>query len=296
MNGFKAIFKKEVHDAVQSRWMIAFAFVFGVLALTLALVDQNSGDLASTGFNRTTASLINLSLLIVPLLALVLGAGAISGERERGTLIGLLSQPLSATELILAKYFGLLVSVWMAIAFGFGIAALLVSAFNPLTDAGHYLLFVLLSAGLASAMLSIGMLISVLSDRRVKALSFAVLIWFVLVLFYDLGAIGVALSISSSGSTLLAAVLGNPVEATRILAIMSIEPDLKILGPLGSYLTEQFGTATSAVMLSTSLFIWAAAADGPGGLHLPQPGRVAGPQPVLLRRHPPPRAGGMRLH
>lgn len=256
MSGFNAIFKKELHDAVQGRWMFAFAGVFAVLALTLALVDQNSGSFASSGFNRTTASLINLSLLIVPLLALVLGAGAISGEREQGTLVGLLSQPLSATELLLAKFLGLMVAIWMAILFGFGLAALLVSAFNPLSDAGHYLLFVLLSAALASSTLSIGILISVLTNRRVKALSFAVLVWFALVLFYDLGAIGVALSISSSGSTLLATVLGNPVESTRILAIMSIEPDLKILGPLGSYLSQQFGTATSSIMLGGSLLVW----------------------------------------
>lgn len=256
MNGFKAVFKKELHDAVQGRWMIAFACVFGLLALTLALVDRNAGDFASNGFNRTTASLINLSLLIVPLLALVLGAGAISGERERGTLAGLLTQPLSRTELLLAKFCGLVVAVWMAIAFGFGLAALLVSAFNPLSDAGHYLLFVVLSGALAATMLSVGMLISVLADRRVKALSFAVLTWFVLVLFYDLGAIGVALSLSSSGSTLLAAVLGNPVEATRILAIMSIEPDLTILGPLGSYLSQEFGTAVSSLMLAMSIVVW----------------------------------------
>ena len=78
-------------------------------------------------------------------------------------------------------------------------------------------------------------------------------------LLYDLAAMGIVLSISSSGSTLLAAVLVNPVESTRILAIMSIEPDLKILGPLGSYLSQEFGTAVSSLMLAMSLFIWTAA-------------------------------------
>lgn len=252
------ILRKEIRDAVQGRWLLFFATAFAALALTLALVDQQAGAAGSQGFNRTTAGLINLCLLVVPLLALILGAGAIAGERERGTLLGLLSQPISAGELLLGKFFGLLFSTWMALAFGFGAAALLVSAFNPLTDAGYYLLFIVLSAALAAAMLSVGILISVISNSRVKALSIAVAVWFVFVLFYDLGAIALALAVSSSGKSLLLTVLLNPVEAVRILAILRLEPDARILGPLGSYMSNELGTGLSAGMLLTSLAAWVA--------------------------------------
>jgi Cu-processing system permease protein len=253
------ILRKELRDAVHGRWLAVYAVAFALLAFTLALVDRQAGELGSQGFNRTTAGLINLSLLIAPLLALIMGAGAIAGERERGTLVGLLAQPLSTTELLVGKYLGLLFAVWLALAAGFGAAALLVAAFNPLTDAGHYLLFVALSAGLAAAMLSIGMLISVVSERRVRALALAVGAWFLLVLFYDLGAIGLALAVSSSGRTLLLTVLGNPVETVRILAILSLEPDLQVLGPLGAYLSTEFGTAKSAIMLLAGLLFWTVA-------------------------------------
>jgi len=86
-----------------------------------------------------------------------------------------------------------------------------------------------------------------------------VLAWFVLVLAYDLGAIGLALWVSSSGRTLLAVALGNPVEATRLLAILSVEPDLKILGPLGAYMVDRLGTATSAILLLGALLVWSVA-------------------------------------
>jgi ABC-type transport system involved in multi-copper enzyme maturation permease subunit len=147
----------------------------------------------------------------------------------------------------------------MAIALGFGAAALLVSPINPLTGAGHYLLFAALSAGLAAAMVSIGVLISVLSNGRTKALAIAVAVWFGLVLFYNLGAIGLAMAVSSSGQTLLMAVLGNPVESVRILAVLSLEPDLSILGPLGAYLSNEFGQRASATLLVGNVFAWAAA-------------------------------------
>lgn len=254
MRAIRAIMWKELRDAVRSRWLVGYAAAFAVVAL--ALSQLQGGDIGSQGFNRTTAGLINLCILLVPLLSLVLGAASIAGERERGTLATLLSQPISAAELLIGKYAGLSIAVWSAIALGFGAAGFLVALFEPITDVQHYLLFVLLSGALASATLSIGMLISVVADSRVKALSGAVLAWFVLVLVYDLGAIGLALWISSSGRTLLAVALGNPVEATRLLAVLSVEPDLQILGPLGSYMVDRLGTAASVALLLTSLAVW----------------------------------------
>jgi Cu-processing system permease protein len=260
MRAVRAIMWKELRDAVRSRWLVGYAAAFAAVAL--ALSQLQGGDIGSQGFNRTTAGLINLCILLVPLLSLVLGAASVAGERERGTLATLLSQPISAAELLVGKYAGLTIAVWSAIALGFGAAGFLVALFEPITDVQHYLLFVLLSGALASATLSIGMLISVIADSRVKALSGAVLAWFVLVLVYDLGAIGLALWFSSSGRTLLAVALGNPVEATRLLAVLSVEPDLQILGPLGSYMVDRLGTATSAVLLLASLAVWSLAPLG----------------------------------
>jgi len=85
-----------------------------------------------------------------------------------------------------------------------------------------------------------------------------VLAWFVLVLFYNLVGIGLALSVASSGETLLVSALLNPVEAVRILAILSLEPDLHVLGPLGAYMHVQFGALVSAVVLSLAVLAWAA--------------------------------------
>lgn len=250
------ILRKELRDAFRGRWLFAFAGTFAVLALTLSLVQGNAGDLGAQGFNKTTAGLINLCLLLVPLLALITGAGGIAGERERGTLATLLSQPISPAQLVLGKYLGLVIAVWMSIALGFGAAGLLMALFSPITDVNHYLLFVALSAVLAAAMLSLGLFISVFSDGRLKALSIAVVAWFLVVLLYDLGAVGLALTVSSSGRSLLLVVLGNPVECVRILAIMSLETDLDVLGPLGAYVTNEVGRGAGVALLSVALAAW----------------------------------------
>jgi len=257
MTSAMPVLLKELRDAVRSRWLTAFAISFALVALALAGVQQQ-GDVGAQGFNRTTASLINLCLLLVPLIALAMGAGAIAGERDRATLATLLAQPLTATQLLLAKYAGLSIAIWMTVMLGFGVAGFLMALFSPVTDFGHYLLFIVLAGGLASAMLSIGVLISVLSEGRAKAVAVAMLTWFVMVLFYQLAAIGMALTVTPSGEALVLAAVLNPVESIRILAVLSLEPDLQVLGPLGAFLNTEFGAGRSAILLSGATAVWAA--------------------------------------
>lgn len=256
MHAIGVIFRKEVRDAVRSRWMVVFALTFGIVALVLSLVQASSDNISVQGFNRTTAALTNLSLLLVPLLAFVVGAGAVAGERERGTWTLLLSQPVTIRQLIIGKFAGLMVSIWATIALGFGGAGMAVALVSPITDIGHYVMFTLLSAVLAAATLSIGMLISVFSDGRLKALSQAMVVWFVLVVLYDLAAVGVALTFSASGRSLLIAVLANPVECVRIFFIMSLEPDVDVLGPLGSYVINEVGRGTAISLIAGVLVLW----------------------------------------
>lgn len=257
MRAMSTVIQKELRDAARSRWLVGFAGTFALMALALSLA-QGQGGVSGQGFTRTTAGLVNLCLLLVPLLALTLGAGAVTGERERGTLASLLAQPISPTGLLLAKYVGLVFSVWGAIALGFGGAGVVLGLVRPLAGIGEYLQFTLLAAGLAATMLSVGMLISVWSDGRLKAFSLAIMVWFVLVLFYDFAAIGVVLSFSASGRGLLGAVLANPVEGARILAVVGLEPDLRVLGPLGAYLVNEVGVRTTVSLLLAALTAWTA--------------------------------------
>src|SRR3972149_3257846 len=94
MSAVLIVAKKEIRDALSNRWLLAYCGLLALLALTLSYLGQrNLGSLGFENFSRTTASLLNLCLLLVPLVALALGAGAIAGERDRGTLNYLLSQP-----------------------------------------------------------------------------------------------------------------------------------------------------------------------------------------------------------
>lgn len=253
------ITRKEVRGALGSSWLIGYTVIFTALALALAyLGERNLGGVGFENFSRTTASLLNLCLLLAPLVALLLGSGAIAGERDRGTLTYLLAQPLDRWELLLGKYIGVSLSIGLATLLGFGLAGVWIAIMTSSMAAGTYLMFVALVLVLVLVMTGIGLVASVLSASRVQALGLALLVWIVAVFFFDLLLVGMVSATSLGGGGLMLALLCNPVEIVRVLAIIHLEPDLQILGPFGSYLLERVGRGGATVILSAALFVWAA--------------------------------------
>ena len=259
MTAAVTVMRKEVRDALSGRWLLVYGGLFAVLALALSYIGhRNLGGVGFENLSRTTAGLLNLCLILAPLIALSLGAGAIAGERDRGTLAYLLSQPLSRWELLAGKFAGLVLSIGIATVAGFGVAGVVIALFAQTMDAGTYVLLMLLVLALVAVMTGLGMLASVLASTRVQALALAMLIWFATVLFFDLVLIGLVAAASLSGGALLGALLLNPVEIVRVLAIINLEPDLQVLGPFGSYLLEEFGAGAATAILSAALAAWAA--------------------------------------
>jgi Cu-processing system permease protein len=253
------VIRKELRDAVGNRWLIGYAAVLGALGLaaTATGLDSASG-LALQAFGRTTATLMNLCLLLAPLVAVLMGAASIAGERDRGTLEHLLAQPLSRTGLLLSKHAGLLLALTLATLAGFLPAGLLLVATGAAGMLGHYLLFPAIASLAGAAMAGVGLLISVTSRSAVQAQGAAVFAWSGFVLLYDLVLIG-ALSVSGLRAEWLAAALvANPVDAARVLGVLALEPDLYLLGPAGAYLTAQFSRMGAAALLLGSLIAWSA--------------------------------------
>lgn len=257
MNAVGAIIRKEVRDAVSSRWLVLYGAAFAALALGLSYLGQrNLGSVGFENFSRTTASILNLCLLLAPLIALSSGAGSIAGERDRGNLTYLLSQPLNRWELLVGKYVGLVTAISVATIAGFGLAGVVIASFAHSMDVTTYILLLVLVVALVAVMTGLGVVASVMSSNRVQALGIAMLVWFFAVLFFDLVLIGMVSSTALGGASLLAVVLLNPVEIVRILAIVNLEPDLQVLGPFGSYLMEELGTSGATAVLSAALAAW----------------------------------------
>ena len=233
---------KEMRDARRNRWFLLYAVAFSVLALALSYLSLAGA--ARTGFaglGRTTASLINLVLLVVPLMGLTLGSASIAGERERGQLLYTLAQPLSVGEYLLGKFLGLTASTFVALLLGFGVAALAIGRRSGAAGAGSFAAFLGLTLLLAAAAVSLGLLLSALVERASVATGLALFVWFGFVFVGDLGVMGTALMLRLEARHLLFMTLVNPLQEFKLAAVLILRGGLESLGPAGLYATRTVG-------------------------------------------------------
>lgn len=249
---------KEINDSLNNRWFVLYAAAFTGLALLLSWLSLSGGGTGYSGFagfGRTAASLVNLVLLVVPLMALTIGAGSLSTERERGTLAYLLAQPVNRSEVLLGKYLGLAASLLGTLAFGFGLSAVVIAGRGGQTDPQAYVLLVGFAFVLALGMLSLGFLISVLTRKAAVATGAALFVWLTLVFIGDLGLMGTTLAFKLPINTLFSLALINPLQVFKMSALISINSTLDVLGPAGIYAMQSYRDSLIWLFLG-SLAAW----------------------------------------
>jgi Cu-processing system permease protein len=245
-----------VRDALRNRWFVLYAIAFAGLSLALAwMALSGAGNYGLAGFGRTSASLINLVLLIVPLMGLTLGALSLAGEREKGTLIYLMAQPINQLELLLGKFTGMALALMAALCLGFGLSGLLIAINGGGTEIGTYVILLLLSCLLAVASLSVGFLISAAVKRSATAVGLALFLWLLLVFFGDLGLMGTAVVLQFNVNQLFAAALANPLQLFKLASILNLRQNLEVLGPAGIYAFRTYGSRLFPSLI-VLLFLW----------------------------------------
>ena len=248
--------QKELRDAFRNRWFLLYAFALAGLSLALAwFAASGAGSFGVAGFGRTTAGLINLILLIVPLMGLTLGALSLAGEREKGTLIYLLAQPVSGGELLLGKFVGLALALTAALVIGFGLTGVLMALSSGGGDFMIYLTLLALSVLLGIASLSLGFLISAAVRRAATAVGLALFLWLALVYFGDLGLMGTAVVMQFDIRQLLGLALVNPLQVFKIAAVLDLRDNLEVLGPAGIYAFRTYGAALWPLLVAL-LMAW----------------------------------------
>jgi Cu-processing system permease protein len=256
---------RELRDATRSRWFPLAATCFCVLSLALSflgLAGAQRGGMA--GFDRTTASVLNLALVFVPLMTLSLGGLGIAGELEDGSLALLLAQPVTRLESWVGKYVGLLGAVAGAVAAGFGVTGVIVGCSTGGGNVRVFLALVGLVLLLAAATLALGTLLSVALRSRTRVVGAAFSTWLLLVYVSDLGTIGLTIARGLRPGQVFALALLNPVQQARVAATLALSDRLDVLGPAGVFGLERFGAAGLVLLLVGALVATAAAALGAG--------------------------------
>ncbi|HET6271447.1 MAG TPA: ABC transporter permease subunit [Bacteroidota bacterium] len=252
------IARAELVITIRNRWTVIFALVFGGLVVSIAyfgIIAEGFSGLQS--FTRTSASLLNLVLYVVPLVSLTMGTLSFTGDKGAAEL--LFSQPLTRSEVILGKLLGLFFSISLSTLIGFTLAGGIIMVGNGPEGVVPYALFVLLSLALSLVFLGIAVLVATVNRRKSRAFGVALFLWFFFVLFYDLIALGGTLFFrgSSANVFLFVSLFGNPVDMVRVATLILLD-NITIFGAAGAVMLRFLGGQTSSVaLLVVGLAVWA---------------------------------------
>lgn len=247
---------RELREAVRSRWFLLYTIAFAALGLGVSFVSAASaGSMGLSGFGRTTAGLVNLVLLVVPLMGLTAGAASVASDRERGMLTYLLAQPVSRLEVLIGKFVGLAAALLACICLGLGACAAILAWQGGATRPASILWLAGLSFTLAMGMLSLGLLISVLARKASIAVGTAIFLWLTLVFVSDLALMAGTMALKLRIEDLFAVSLANPLQVFKMWSLHAIDASLDVLGPAGLYAMDEHGSRLHLIF-GAALVAW----------------------------------------
>ena len=221
-----AVCHKEFKDGLRNRWIVAISLILALLAIGLAYFGSAAaGRVGFSSLATTLVSLSSLAVFIIPLIALMLAYDSLVGEDENGTLLLLLSYPLARWQLLLGKLCGHGAILAVATLLGFGAAALVMGLFSDTTDWAALLpafgLFILSAVLLGWVFIAFAYVISAVATEKSKAAGLALVLWFLLVLVFDLGLLGLLVGTEGKVDAELFPylLLLNPTDIFRLISI-----------------------------------------------------------------------------
>lgn len=232
MKSMIAIAWHEILITCRNLWVVIASGLMMLFAAVLTLAA--SGTSESFGVDQlavVVTSLTTLSVYLVPLIALLLAFDAIAGEVERGGLSLTLTYPLSRASFLAGKSLAHIFILALALALGYALAGVLSFWLGSVKLDSITALVKLYGSALllGAAFLGLGYTVSGLTRQTSSAAGFAMCLWLVGVVIYDLGLLGV-LVVDDGGffTTILFPwlLVANPADAFRIVNLSGSEVKL----------------------------------------------------------------------
>lgn len=243
---------KELRDGLRNRWIGAAIILLGSLALALSLLGSApTGSVRASDLDITVISLSSLSVYLIPLIALMLSFDALVGEFERGTMMLLLTYPVTRWQVIMGKFLGHVLILTVAIFVGYGGAIFIMTilAGGSMEGWQAYVVMMLSSLVLGAVFIALGYLVSVLVKERATAAGTAIGLWLVFVVLYDLILFGMLLLDEGQviGQQLFSTLmLISPTDSYRILNLSLFDGVSQAAGIAG--IASQAGMSVSLLL------------------------------------------------
>lgn len=258
---FSSLLIIDFKEVLYSRWFLFYFVFFGFVSVGLSWVGWREGIYGFSGVGKFLASFINISFLLVPAFSLLPSSLTISSARENLILEYVFSFPIKKIEFFLSKF----ISIFSGIILP-PILILPLFFFILKYEKGDFLLFFKIAFFLilfSFVFVSLGLLISVVSRSRLRAVSLALFFLFFFTVFSEVGVLSFISLARVPNFAFILLIFLNPAETYRLAAISFFSQTLDVLGPFGLYIYYIFGEimwilfALSLMLIGTTFFLLA---------------------------------------
>ncbi len=235
------IVKYIIIDILRSRIVLFYTILLSVLSWSVFLLEDNA--------QKGVLTLLNLLLLNVPLFAIIFSTIYIYNSFEFIEL--LISQPIKRVKVWLSLFYGLNISLLIALLISVGIPLMIFS----LNTAG---ISILISAVLISLIFSsLAFLCSIISRDKTKGIGLAILLWLFISFLFDGIIMFLMFQFGDYPIEKLIIVLTamNPIDLARISVLLQLDMTA-MLGYTGALFRETFHTTIGVILSILSLLIW----------------------------------------
>lgn len=239
---------REFRILMRSRWgygLLAFFAIFSA-----SVIGFGTSRVGPGSYESVVVSLVEFGVYLVPLAALTAGYDTVVGDYEAGTLDMLFALPVSRSQVLVGKYFGRLGVLLGALIIGLGVGGTMAVWIVGPGGLKLYSLFVVISGTIAAIFLGLGVLVSTVTEQRIRALGYTQIVWLWFVLLHDLLALGIIVEFDLPEWALSVMVLLNPTDLYRLVLLGQFEARA---GGFASLLSE---TSMTMPVLVSALIGW----------------------------------------
>lgn len=223
-----AVARKDFRDTIRSRAMLLLVALFSGLVAVMAYAVRPGPESDAFATELLLSIFVGPILVttLVPLVGIVVGYNAVSGERESGSLKLLLSLPHSRADVVFGKVLGRAASLSIAVFVGFLLPATVLIAIPVSFNIGAFLGYTVFAAILACVFVAIAVGCSAAASTQRRALIGGIGIYFLFVLFWStftgqlIGAFDPVVDVlpASQGQILAFLEVANPTTGIGVLS------------------------------------------------------------------------------
>jgi len=233
--------KYVLYDIIRNRFVLLYTLFLLVVTLSMLSLDSDSG--------KSTLSLLNIVLLVVPLVSVIFTTIYFFNSYEFIEL--LLSQPVNRTTIFFAEFLSIVLTLSCAILVGVALPLILM---NPSESSAFVVLAGMLLTFVFAALAFVG---SVFTRDKAKGVGVSLLFWFYFTLIYDGFVLYIIYYFSDYPLEKVTLVLVslNPVDLARIVILLKLDVSA-LMGYTGAFYKNFFGTSLGITFSFLMLVAW----------------------------------------